>query len=112
MGKFLKEEKLKQIAFKLNSPYLTEAARAEGVYKKRSYPFCLPREHAQENLFHEIRQSAQDYFTEFSIKWHDGQSEAPSNHLCDSQVCCANFLLPFADKPKPLAKFCHFYTQM
>ena len=104
MGKFLKEEKPKQIAFKLNSPYISEAARADGVYKKRSYPFCLPREHAQENLFSEIRRSAQDYFMQFSIKWHDGQNGAPSNHLCDSQVCCANFLLPFADKPKPLAK--------
>ena len=104
MGKFLKEEKPKQIAFKLNSPYFSEAARVDGVYKKRSYPFCLPREYAQENLFHEARQLAQDYFAQFSIKWHDGRNGAPSNHLCDSQVCCVNFLLPFADKPKPLAK--------
>ena len=104
MGKFLKEEKLKQIAFKLNAPYISEAARADGVYKKRLYPFCLPKEYAQENLFSEIRQSAQDYFTQFSIKWHDGRNSAPSNHLCDSQVCCVNFLFPFADKPKPLAK--------
>ena len=104
MGKFLNEEKPKQTAFKLNSTYFSEAARADGVYKKLSYPFCLPRAYAQENLFHEIRQSAQEYFKQFSIKWHDGRNGAPSNHLCDSQVCCANFLLPFADKPKPLAE--------
>ena len=104
MGNFLNEEKPKQTVFKLESPYFSEAARADGVYKNHSYPFCLPREYAQENLFHEIRQSAQDYFTKFAIKWHDGHNGAPSNHLCDSQVCCANFLLPFADKPKTLAK--------
>ncbi len=104
MGKFLKEEKPKQIAFKLNSPYISERARADGMYKKHSYPFCLPQEYAQENLFLEVRQSAQDYFTQFSIRWHDGRNGAPSNHLCDSQVCCANFLFPFADKPRPLAK--------
>jgi hypothetical protein len=104
MGKLLDEEKPKQIAFKINSPYFSEGARADGEYKNHTYPFCLPREYAQENLFHEIRQSAQDYFTRFSIKWHDGHNGMPSNHLCDSQVCCVNFLFPFADKPKPLAE--------
>ena len=34
---------------------------------------------------------------------HDGQDGKPSNHMCDSQVCCANFLFPFADKPEALA---------
>jgi hypothetical protein len=38
------------------------------------------------------------------IKWHDGQGRKPSNHLCDSQVCCVNFLFPFADKPEALVE--------
>ncbi len=28
----------------------------------------------------------------------------PSKHLCDSQVCCVNFLYPFAHKPNTLKK--------
>ncbi len=39
----------------------------------------------------------------FEIKWHDGQNGKCSNHMCDSQVCCVNFLFPFADQPEALA---------
>ncbi len=42
------------------------------------------------------------YFARNEIKWHDGQDGKPSNHLCDSQVSCANFLFPFFDKPNAL----------
>ncbi len=104
MGKFLEAEKLKQAVFKTNSPYFSDAARSEGVYKRHAYPFCLPRDYAHENLFSEIRHPIQAYFSRHEIKWHDGQNGNPSNHLCDSQVCCANFLFPFADKPRPLAE--------
>jgi hypothetical protein len=104
MGKFLKEEKPKQTAFKINAPYFSEGAQAEGKYGDHFYPFCLPRVFAQENLFPGIRQSIQDYFTEYSIKWHDSVDGGPSNHLCDSMVCCANFLFPFSDKPKALGE--------
>jgi hypothetical protein len=103
MGRFLAEEKPKQANFKAKSPYFSNAARAEGVYKGYPYPFCLPRECADENLFIEIRQPALAYFTHNEIKWHDGQDRHPSNHLCDSQVCCINFLFPFFDKPLALA---------
>jgi hypothetical protein len=104
MSKFLREEKPKQAAFKASSPYFSEKARMEGVYRDHSYPFCLPREYAYENLFPEIREPILSYFSRNKIKWHDGQQGNPSNHLCDSQVCCANFLFPFADKPRPLAE--------
>lgn len=104
MGKFLESEKLRQTAFKLKSPYFTDAARAEGIYKGKPRPFCILGEYAQENLFPEIRQSMPAYFAAQEIKWHDGQNGKPSNHLCDSQVCCANFLFPFADKPQALAE--------
>ncbi len=103
MGKFLEEEKPRQANFKITAPYFSEAAKADGIYKGHSYSFCLPQEFADENLFPEIRPTILAYFTRHKIKWHDGHNLNPSNHLCDSQVCCANFLFPFADKPIPLA---------
>lgn len=104
MGRLLEAERPRQAAFKGNSAYFSDAARAEGIYRGHSYPFCLPRDCAAENLFFELRPAILDYFHDFQIKWHDGQDGKPSNHLCDSQVCCANFLFPFADRPKPLAE--------
>jgi hypothetical protein len=104
MGQFLEAEKSRQAAFKLSSPHFTEAAQVEGVYKGRPRPFCLPQECAEENLFCDIRAPAPAYFARHEIKWHDGQDAKPSNHLCDSQVCCVNFLFPFADKPEALVE--------
>jgi len=103
MGKFLKEEKPKQADFKAYEPYFSDAARVDGFYKSKYRPYCLPREHAEENLFPEIREPMQAYFARNEIKWHDGHEGKPSNHLCDSQVCCANFVFPFFDKPEALA---------
>jgi len=103
MGKFLISEKPKQVVFKQTSSYFSESARADGVYRKKSYPFCLPRENSAENLWQEIRQPAIEYFRRYGIHWHDGIGENPSNHLCDSQVCCVNFLFPFATQPQALA---------
>ena len=104
MGKFLEDEKPKQAQFKADSPYFCEAARDAGVYKSKSRPFCLPIKLAEKNLVPEIRESALCHFAKHKIKWHDGQNGKPSNHLCDSQVCCVNFLFPFADKPDELAQ--------
>ena len=104
MGKLLESEKQRLTEFKATSPYLSDAARADGVYKGKPRPFCVPRAYAEENLFPEIRQTITAYFEQYGIKWHDGQGRKPSNHLCDSQVCCANFLFPFADKPADLVK--------
>ncbi|MGD0923260.1 MAG: hypothetical protein ABSA70_16075 [Terriglobia bacterium] len=104
MGKFLESEKLQQVKFKTSSPYSSDAARADGIYRGKVRPFCLPLEYAEENLFPGIRQSAPAYFASQRIKWHDGQGGKPSNHLCDSQVCCVNFLFPFADQPRALAE--------
>ena len=104
MGEFLESEKKQQVKFKKTSPYFSDAARADGIYKGQARPFCLPLEYAEENLFPGIRQSAPAYFASQRIKWHDGQSGKPSNHLCDSQVCCLNFSFPFADQPRALAE--------
>lgn len=104
MGAFLKVEKTRQASFRVGSSYFSDAARADGIYKSKPYSFCLPREHAEENLFPAIRQSAPAYFSDQKIKWHDGQDGKPSNHLCSSQVCCVNFLFPFANQPRSLAE--------
>ncbi len=104
MGKFLESEKHRQTKFRTNSPYFSETARLDGLYKRKLRSFCLPLDCAEENLFPEIRQTAPAYFADYGIKWHDGLNGKPSNHLCDSQVCCANFLFPFAQKPRILAE--------
>ncbi len=103
MGKFLESEKLNQINFKITSPYFSAESHKDGIYKGKPRPFCLPLYFAEENLFPEIRQTALAYFSSYKIKWHDGLNGKPSNHLCDSQVCCLNFLFPFARKPDLLA---------
>ncbi|MHC1740163.1 MAG: hypothetical protein AB9897_03515 [Anaerolineaceae bacterium] len=104
MGKFLESEKPKQARFKTESSFFTEPARVDGLYKGNPYSFCLPVELAEQNLAPEIQGTAPAFFFDHGIKWHDGQNGKPSNHLCDSQVCCVNFLFPFADKPTALAR--------
>jgi hypothetical protein len=104
MGRFLEAEKKRQTAFKERSLHFSDLARGEGMYKGRLRPFCLPRELAPENLFREIRADALAYFARQRIKWHDGEGDRPSNHLCDSQVSCVNFLFPFAHRPQALAE--------
>lgn len=104
MGEFLESEKQRLTKFKATSPYFSDMARADGVCKGKLRPFCVPRAYTEENLFSEIRQTITDYFAEYEIKWHGGRDRKPSNHLCDSQVCCANFLFPFTDKPADLAE--------
>ncbi len=105
MGKFLESEKYTQVRFKAETQTISSSAKADGIYKSpdHPYPFCLPRDHAAENLYPPIRAWIRDYFACDKIKWHDGQNGNPSNHMCDSQVCCANFLFPFANQPQALA---------
>jgi hypothetical protein len=103
MGKFLEKEKYRQVAFKMRQGNVSEPARGEGFYRTKYREFCLPREYAEQNLFRTIRQPIIHYFSRHQIKWHDGQDCNPSNHLCDSQVCCVNFLFPFFDQPRALA---------
>ena len=107
MGKFLESEKCNQTGFKKKSLYFSEAARSDGVYNSKLRPFCLPINCAEENLFFETRKDVLSYFADYKIKWHDeikNNPGRPSNHLCDSQVCCVNFLFPFASKPHILAE--------
>lgn len=103
MGRFLESEKPKQVQFKHTSSTISEQARADGVFKAKPRPFCLPPEYAQENLYPPIRQTAMAFFADHHIGWHQGQDGKPSNHLCSSQVACVNFLFPFTNKPEELA---------
>ena len=79
-------------------------ARKPGTYRGLEREFCLPRAHAAENLFEGIREDALAYFEDHGIPWHDGREGKPSNHLCDSQVCGANFLFPFVHTPQALVE--------
>lgn len=103
MGKFLESEKPIQTHFKLHSGYFSKNAIEDGFYLTKYRPFCIPIECAEENLIPEVRETALGHFSKNKIKWHNGQNGKPSNHMCDSQVCCVNFLFPFADKPDALA---------
>jgi hypothetical protein len=103
MGSFLEIAKVQQATFRANSSYFSAAAKGNGIYKGYERGFCLPVELAEENLFPGIRKAARAYFGGQAIQWHDGRRGNPSNHLCSSQVCCVNFLFPFADQPDALA---------
>ena len=78
----------------LKPKLFSREAQPEGLYRRRPRYFCLDDECADENLYKGIRTSAVQYFTDRGIPWHDGlkDSAVPSNHLCCSQSCCANFL--------------------
>ncbi len=51
MGLFLESEKVQQAKFKASSPTFSDGARADGLYKTKFRPYCLPREYSAENLF-------------------------------------------------------------
>ena len=102
MGRFLQKEKHRQAEFKSTSEFFSDRARADGIFKGKARPFCLPVEYSDENIFKPVRQQAIEYFADLKIKWHQGQNGNPSNHLCDSQVCCVNFLFPFSREPQAL----------
>lgn len=113
MGRFLESEKRRLTEFKATSAYFSTAAREEGIYRDKLRPFCLPLACAEENLFPGIRSAATAYFAQYEIKWHHGRDRRPSVHLCGSQVCCVNFLYPFADKPAALAELlCPYFPDV
>ena len=102
MGKFKEKEKIRQAQLKVTTDLFSKAAQAHGMYKKKERDFCLSLNLARENLFPDIRQQSIQYFAQHNIGWHDGYAQQPSNHLCDSQVCCVNFLFPFANQADAL----------
>lgn len=104
MGEFLDLERIRQAELKRTSSYFSERARGDGMFAGKRRPFCLPLACAEENILRELRAGALSYFQEEEIVWHQGRGDKPSNHLCDSQVCCVNFLWPFARRRDALAE--------
>ena len=100
---FFEIEKTYQIQFKTSSDSISLEARNDGFYGNNKYAFCLPRSHSIENLFPDIQETAPAFFRKHKMKWHDGEDGYTSNHMCDSQVCCVNFLFSFIDQLEALA---------
>ena len=73
------------------------------MYQGVRREFCLHEDYSAENLHAEVREAALAYFADRGIGWHDGQHNGPSNHLCCSQTCCVNVLMPFIQAPNELA---------
>lgn len=61
-------------------------------------PYRLAPASRELNLAPTIREGATAYFTRNGIAWHQH-----ANHALSSQICCLNFLMPLADRPKLLA---------
>lgn len=97
MGEFLQKVKVGQIKWLANTATVTPEAKRPGLHSiGKMLPYCIPAEHAAQNLMPAIREKAVEYFRAHGIKWHDHSIAGPSNHLADSQVCCVNFLMALA----------------
>jgi hypothetical protein len=87
-----------QLAFLAKSNSFSDGARCGGgSYRRKSRECVLNKEYEPENLFPAIRESIRDYFQRHQIVWHDAKA-----HLLSSQLCCVNFLEPFARAPDAL----------
>jgi hypothetical protein len=107
---YLAGEKKLQTSWKLSTKSIPRAAKKPGLYRNRIYPFCLPLEYAQYNLFQGIREDAINTFNRHNIIWHSSALPGyPSNHLCSSQVFAVNLLFHFIDNPETLANALRLY---
>ena len=94
---YLQAQKKLQTQWKLQTKYLSRAAKKPGLFASRLFPFCLPIEYAEENLFVGIRDVAIEYFDLNDISWHGAALPGkPGNHLCSSQIFAINMLYPFS----------------
>ncbi len=64
--------------------------KGNGIFRNKSYPFIL--ENNQNNLYSEIREDCEKYFSQNHIAWWNG---GLTNHPLSSQVACLNHLFPF-----------------
>ncbi len=89
-----------QLAFLATSSTFSDGARCGGgVFRRKSREYVLRKEYELENVFPAIRGSIFDYFERHQIAWHDAKA-----HLLSSQICCVNFLEPFARAPDALKR--------
>ncbi|MBN9023892.1 MAG: hypothetical protein J0H08_17760 [Rhizobiales bacterium] len=99
----------KDPSFDAEQRRLQAAWFAENLAPKHGYggaAYRLPPESRHLNLAPAIRDAAERLFSaEPSIQWHQH-----ANHGLSSQVCCVNFLMPFADKPEVLRRWLEHVT--
>jgi hypothetical protein len=103
MNDFLIRQRELQTAFRARmhgSPTdgFPTAGSTRGRWRHRNYPFILPAACWEENLFAGIRAQATSYFQSRNIAWHLHRA-----NLLSSQICCLNFLMPFATRARALA---------
>ncbi|WP_210526920.1 PGN_0703 family putative restriction endonuclease [Rubellimicrobium arenae] len=91
MTSFSAQQRETQSRWREESETLSQSGRTHGQYRGKTYPFLLQSEVWQENLYPSIRELAPAYFEDRSIVWHRMR-----HHLLSSQVCCLNFLMPYA----------------
>lgn len=109
MAHYVHTQRLRQSAFKQSWKRFSRAARVDGEYRKKPYPFVLPAGFARDNLWDPIRDAALRHFYVQRIAWHDGQNRGPlerrepSPHLLDSQICAVNFWWGLSLSPDSLA---------
>src|SRR4051794_22280449 len=101
MTAFSDQASAELIAWKLRTTTREGSAWPTSPYSQRpsgpTYDVCLPVELSAFNLLPDARVLALARFEALGIRWHDGTSAGPSNHLRSSQVQCVNALMPFVD---------------
>ena len=99
MRKFLKEEKERQAQLKNTSNLFGEAAKRDGLYKKKPRPFCLPEECASENLFAAVREKALKYFESSDLSEDlSGSDRENRNVLVSRAFSSLSSLCPFGKR--------------
>ena len=76
--------------------------RDSQILPKRGCPGTRRARRRRTDLLPDARVAGLSRFRSGEIKWHDGVTEGPSNHLLDSQIQCVNALAPFVDRPEAL----------
>lgn len=89
---------------KLQGAWFTENLAPHHGYA--GYPYRVAPDNRDLNLAPAIREAAGRLFSAKPvIQWHQH-----ANHGLSSQVCCVNFLLPFAEKPELLSRWVEHVT--
>ncbi|HYF24000.1 MAG TPA: hypothetical protein VD929_11445 [Caulobacteraceae bacterium] len=90
------KERERQVALRMAGDLFPLSKGRDGKINGRVYPFALAER--DENLMPSLRVWARSY-----VNKHDIVKHRMYMHLLSSQVCCVNFLAPFANDPVALA---------
>ena len=92
---YARTERQRQVALRSENDRYPKSGSKPGLIGARLYDVILPD--WTENIYEPIRASSMDYFLRRKISWHRMRG-----HVLSSQICCLNFLMPFATRPKAL----------